>query len=202
MTAALRDQARERFCDTLLQVGPDATTLCEGWDAHRLAAHVWTLSYDAVAWLGIALAPFASLTERRLDRVVQRWPYKELVARLRQMQGFRCMPTDAWEGHRHGLGEYVVHTEDVRRANGLPSLKPDPELARALWLRLQVAARQLHGRPGRPGLVVDCTDAGEGPHVVRPGAGNVVTGPVVELLMWVYGRRQAADVTVKPAASA
>ncbi len=198
MSSSLRDAARDAFCDVLLQVGPTAPTLCEGWDAHRLAAHVWSLSYDPLAWAGMIVHPLNAFTERRLTRIVERWPYVELVARLRRMEGFTCMPWDGRQGHRHGLGEYVIHTEDLRRANDLPSVDPAPELAEALWLRLQVASRQLYGGRRR-GLVLAGTNPPRESYVACRGQGSVVTGPVLELLMWVYGRRDSAKVTITPA---
>lgn len=193
MSATLRDAARDAFCETLRSVPANGPTLCEGWDAHLLAAHVWTLSYDPLAWLGMVGGPLGALTEHRLRRTTRHFPYPALVDRLATMHTFRCMPFDAREDFRHSMGEYVIHTEDVRRANGLTTPEPSPELSDALWRRLQVAAPQLH-RP-RPGLTLHRTDR-PATYVVGKGEGAVVSGPSLELVLWVYGRRSAARVTV------
>lgn len=47
---ALRDAEQERCCDVLAQVPPDTPTLCEGWTAHDLAAHLWSLKQPDPRW--------------------------------------------------------------------------------------------------------------------------------------------------------
>ncbi len=105
------------------------------------------------------------------------------------------MPLDRFEGHRHALGEYFVHTQDVVRANGLEQDTPDPELEAALWLRVRVAARQLHRR-STPGLVLQCPD-GRSAHVTGRAPVTVVKGAPSELICWVFGREAVAEVTVQ-----
>lgn len=195
MSRILRDQARDDFCELLLRVGPQAPTLCEGWDAHHLAAHVWGMTHDVLSWPGIVLPVFGGLTERRLQRAMTAMSFPELVAEIGRLDGFRCMPGDGREGHRHALGEFVVHTEDVRRADDLPPAELSPALAEALWLRVQKVSRQLHRRR-HGGLVLVRTDGDSTPVVIAEGPGKVVSGPVLELLLWAHRRRGHADVTV------
>ncbi|MEP7331544.1 MAG: hypothetical protein ABI692_05590, partial [Terracoccus sp.] len=105
------------------------------------------------------------------------------------------MPFDRFGGHRHALGEYFVHTQDVVRANGLRQEGPGDELEDALWLRVQAAARELHRR-GSPGLVLKSKD-GRSALVARRPPMTVVTGLPSELMCWVYGRQAVADVTIR-----
>ncbi|MBC7760295.1 MAG: maleylpyruvate isomerase family mycothiol-dependent enzyme [Candidatus Saccharibacteria bacterium] len=196
MTAVLRDRQLRRCCDALDQVSDGAPTLCEGWSAHDLAIHLWTLKHDPLGWPGIAVPALAATARWRADRIRRRWSYAELVARLRAGRGgVACMPFDRFEGHRHALGEYFVHTQDVVRANGLDQEEPSNELEDALWLRVQVAARQLHRRR-RPGLVLETTDS-RSAQVTGGTPGTFVTGPPSELLCWAYGREGVADVTIR-----
>lgn len=196
MTADLRDRQFRQCCDALDQVSADAPTLCEGWAAHDLAIHLWTLKHDPLGWPGIVLPALAATTTRRADRIRRRWSYVELVARLRAERGdMACMPFDRFGGHRHALGEYFVHTQDVVRANGLRQEEPNDELEDALWLRVQAAARELHRR-GSPGLVLETRD-GRSAHVARRPPMTVVTGLPSELMCWVYGRQAVADVTIR-----
>ena len=44
---------RAALCDLLDEVGPHAPTLCEGWDTHDLAAHVWVRETDPIGASGI-----------------------------------------------------------------------------------------------------------------------------------------------------
>ncbi len=192
-----RDRQKDRLCDALESVEPTAPTLCEGWDAHDLAVHLWVLKHDAVSWPGAFLPPLAAVATRRARDIRARWRYDELVRRLRADAGsIACMPGDSLEGHRHALGEYFVHTLDVTRANDLPEATPDADLQDALWKRVQVAAPMLRWR-STPGLILRRPD-GASVRVGRPAwrPGPVVTGEPGELMCWVYGRERAADVTV------
>ena len=196
MTAELRDRQLRRCCDALDQVAADAPTLCEEWAAHDLAVHLWTLKRDPLGWPGIVIPALATTASRRADHLRGRWSYAELVARLRAEQGgIACMPLDRFEGHRHALGEYFVHTQDVVRANGLDQDTPDDELEDALWLRVQVAARHLHRRR-TPGLVLERPD-GRSAQVTGRAPRTVVKGAPSELMCWVFGREAVAHVTVQ-----
>ena len=196
VTAYLRDLQLRRCCDAFDHVSADAPTLCAGWAAHDLAIHLWTLKHDPLGWPGIAIPALAAMTMRRADRIKRRWSYAELVARLRAESGaIACMPFDRFEGHRHALGEYFVHSQDVARANGLDQEKPGSSLEDALWLRVQIAARQLHRRR-TPGLRLDSTD-GRSARVTGGPTRTVVSGLPSELMCWVYGRGALAAVTVR-----
>lgn len=201
MTAALRDRQKDRLCSALAAVEPGAPTLCEGWDAHDLAVHLWVLKHDPASWPAMVLPPLRRVADERARRIRDRWPYAELVDRLRAEPGeILCMPGDAREGHRHALGEYYVHTVDVTRANGLPEDEPDAALQEALWKRVRVAAPALRFL-NSPGLVLR-RPTGESARVGRPPArpGTVVTGEPTELMVWAYGREDVATVSVEPVA--
>ena len=189
---ALLDRQRDVCCGVLDAVPPDAPTLCEGWVAFDLAAHLDALCRDPLSLPGIAFPPFAPLTQRRARRLQQRLGYPGLVRRLNA--GSPWIPAfgiDPWQGLGHHLGEWFVHTEDVRRANDLEPAVVGPELGEALWRRVQAAARILHRR--RPnGLILRHPDGREARVVDGPSV-QVVTGDPGELMVWVY-RKRAADV--------
>ena len=193
MTAELRDAQRDEFCQVLAMVPPDSPTLCAGWTAFDLAAHVWLLNHGPRSWLGIVLPPLAWFTTSEIRRVRQRFSYAGLVEEIRTgPASLKCMPTDSWEDHRHALGEYFIHTEDVRRPNRLPRQEISAELAEALWQRLRVAARQLHPLASWEFLT---PQGGHG----RIGRGTItkrITGTPDELILWTYGRTDAARVEV------
>jgi uncharacterized protein (TIGR03085 family) len=192
VSAELRDRQLLRLCDVLDAVEPDAATLCAGWTAHDLAIHVWILQHDPLGWPGV-LVP--ALGRPRAERIRRRRSYGELVDRLRSGRGtIACMPLDRWEGHRHALGEFWIHTQDVARPNGIVQPAADPALQEALWRRVQRAARRLH-RHRSPGLVLERPD-GRRFAVTEQPARCIVTGEPTELMCWVYGREAVADVTV------
>lgn len=187
--------ARDRFVDAARRVGPDAPTLCAGWTARDLVGHVLVLRDDPLAWPGIGIPALAGLTDRRmaratasgyeaaLDSLARRRPWLPLVIDL---------PRSRWGHH---LGEFVVHAEDLLRANGLPPCQPDAATTEALWPRVQVAARQLHGRR-KQGLVLVRADTGESARVIPGEPALSVSGNVMELLVWIYRGVERSDVVV------
>ena len=191
VSAALRDRQLQRLCEALDQVDPDAPTWCEGWTAHDLAVHVWILKRVPLGWPGVVVP---RLGRGRAARIRGRWPYRDLVARLRRESGaIAAMPLDRWEDHRHALGEYWMHTQDVARPHGVLQPPVDDELAEALWLRVQRAAAALHRRTR--GLTLVHRD-GRRATVTRGAPTVVVLGSPGELMCWAYGR--PADVRIEP----
>src|SRR4051794_17393455 len=83
------DRERQELADLLLQIGPGAPTLCEGWETAHLAAHLVIRERrpDAMVGLGAEAAhiggPVASWPHRLEDRLRESTPYAEVVGRLR-----------------------------------------------------------------------------------------------------------------------
>ncbi|SDU89329.1 TIGR03085 family protein [Microlunatus sagamiharensis] len=192
---------RAELADLLDQVGPDAPTLCEGWDAHDLAAHLWIRETDPVGAGGIVAKPLSGLLERRMAEAKARWPYAELVDKVRN--GPARFSVFAIPGVDEGANtiEYFVHHEDVRRAGSTP-LEPRtlPEDVEGwLWRRLKLLARAQFRR-AKVGVVLEragVTDADGRPETIRAAAGtHIVTavGSPSELTLLANGRTRAADV--------
>lgn len=185
---------RERLllADLLEAVGPDAPTLCDGWRARDLAAHVVVREHRPDAAAGLLLKPLAS----RLDKAMAEFaakPYEELVQLVRtgppRFSPFSLKQID----EAANVVEFYVHTEDVRRAQpDWTRRELDPVLQNTLWSRLERTAR-LTGRKAPTGLVLRRPD---GQTVVAHKGTPVVTvtGEPSELLLFLYGRQQAADV--------
>lgn len=190
MSALLRDRQLTRLCDALDAVPAGAPSCCEGWTAHDLAVHLWQLHHDPIGW-ALLLPPLEAAANRRIARLRDAGNYRDLVAQLRHERGpVPCMmPFDALEGHRHALGEYFVHTQDIVRANGLEQDPVDDALAEALWRRAAQAAWQL-----RWGWVLEHPD-GRRTRTLGPVRG-IVRGEPAELICWVHGR--PAEVTSVP----
>ncbi|GHF31576.1 MULTISPECIES: TIGR03085 family metal-binding protein [Streptomyces] len=188
---------RERLllADLLETAGPDAPTLCEGWTARDLAAHVVVRERRADAAAGVLFKPLAS----RLERVQAEFaakPYEELVQLVRsgppKVSPFALKQID----EAANTVEFYVHTEDVRRAQ--PDWTPrsvDPVFADALWTRLEAMARVV-GRRSPAGLVLRRPDGRVA--VARKGAPVVtVTGEPAELILFAFGRQKAAKVELE-----
>ncbi|RFC75658.1 TIGR03085 family metal-binding protein [Streptomyces sp. AcE210] len=185
---------RERLllADLLEAAGPDAPTLCEGWNARDLAAHVVVRERRADAAGGILIKQLAQRLERVQAEFAEK-PYDELIQLIRtgppRFSPFSLKQID----EASNAVEFYVHTEDVRRAQ--PDWTPrelDPVFADVLWSRLERMARVV-GRKSPVGLVLRRPDGRT--VVAHKGAPVVtVTGEPAELLMFAFGRQDAARV--------
>ncbi|MFE3163646.1 TIGR03085 family metal-binding protein [Streptomyces sp. NPDC059224] len=187
---------RERLllADLLETAGPEEPTLCEGWVTRDLAAHVVVRERRPDAAGGALLKQLAP----RLEKVTAEFaakPYEELIQLIRtgppRFSPFQLKQID----EAANTVEFYVHTEDVRRAQ--PDWSPrelDPVFQDALWSRLERTARLL-GRGVPTGLVLRRPDGQTA--VAHRGAPVVtVTGEPSELLMFAFGRQNAAKVAL------
>ncbi|WP_406489262.1 TIGR03085 family metal-binding protein [Streptomyces phaeochromogenes] len=188
---------RERLllADLLETEGPDAPTLCEGWNTRDLAAHVVVRERRPDAAGGILIKQLAS----RLDRVMAEFtekPYEELIQLIRtgppRFSPFSLKQID----EASNAIEFYVHTEDVRRAQpDWVTRELDSVFQDALWSRLERGAR-LMGRGAPTGLVLRRPD-GQTAVAHRGTPVVTVTGEPSELVMFVHGRQNAADVELE-----
>lgn len=192
---------RVELCDLLETVGPQAPTLCGDWDAHDLAAHLWIRETDPVGVTGMLARPLSGLLDRRMTDTKQRWPYPELVDRIRN--GPARFSVFAFPGvdEPANTTEFFVHHEDVRRA-GEQALAPrllEADIEDWMWRRLKLLGRAFFRRVPtgvvleRGGSAADATE----PDTIRAVSGTpIVTlvGRPSELLLFAHGRGRVADV--------
>ncbi|MDH6627038.1 uncharacterized protein (TIGR03085 family) [Streptomyces sp. LBL] len=185
---------RERLllADLLEAEGPEAPTLCEGWTTRDLAAHVVVRERRPDAAGGILIKQLASRLDKVMDEFAAK-PYEELIQLIRtgppRFSPFSLKQVD----EASNIVEFYVHTEDVRRAR--PDWAPrelDPVFQDALWSRLERSAR-LMGRSVPTGLVLRRPN-GQTAVAHRGTPVVTVTGEPSELLLFLYGRQNAAKV--------
>jgi uncharacterized protein (TIGR03085 family) len=200
---------RAELCDLFDKVGPDAPTLTGSWDAHDLAAHLWIRESDPLAAAGIAARPLAGLTERRMSEVRRRWPFPELVEKIRNGPARFSVLALPGVDEAANASEFFVHHEDVRRAGAEP-LPPRPlpdDIETWLWRRLKLLGRAYFRRAG-VGVVLDRAGATGSPgpegstargETLRVASGPrtvTIIGPASELTLFAHGRTGAAQVTL------
>ncbi|MGW1156710.1 TIGR03085 family metal-binding protein [Streptomyces sp. NPDC002513] len=188
---------RERLllADLLEAMGPDAPTLCEGWNTRDLAAHVVVRERRPDAAGGVLVKQLAPRLEKVMGEYTAK-PYEELIQLIRtgppRFSPFQLKQLD----EAANTVEFYVHTEDVRRAQ--PDWTPrelDPVFQDALWSRLERTAR-LTARKAPTGLVLRRPD-GQTAVAHRGTPVVTVTGAPSELLMFALGRQRAADVELE-----
>ncbi|SCK23992.1 TIGR03085 family metal-binding protein [Streptomyces sp. WMMB 322] len=185
---------RERLilADLLESSGPEAPTLCDGWKARDLAAHVVVRERRADAAGGILLKSLAPRLERVQGEFTSK-PYEELIQLIRtgppRMSPYALKQVD----EAANTVEFYIHSEDLRRA--VPDWTPrelDAVFQDALWKRLEKMAR-VFGRKSPVGLVLRRPDGQTA--VARKGTPVVtVTGEPGELVLYVAGRQRVARV--------
>jgi uncharacterized protein (TIGR03085 family) len=190
-------EERLALCDLLDATGPEAPTLCTGWQTRDLAAHLVLRERRPDAAAGVLGGPVAGHTARVQRRLGQRMTYAQLVAAFRdgppRMSAFALPGMD----DRVNTVEYFVHHEDVRRAQ--PDWEPrdiSEGLSQALWGRLKSARFLMRKAPVGVELA---RDDGGGPYrlTVRNARPTVtVIGTPAELTMWATGRTGVAHVTL------
>ncbi len=191
---------RSRLCDLLDVLGPDAPTVLDGWTTRDLAAHLYLREHDPVAGPGMVIAgPWARLAERHRQAAARR-DYVELVAAVRS--GPRGVFRLGWLRRVPNLNECFVHHEDVRRANGGQPRALDLAMNDALWANVRGSAWYLARRFRGAGLTLRNTVSGAETRV-RGGQPSVrVTGDPGELLLFLFGRDNIAEVTFDGAPTA
>ena len=185
----LDQREREELCDLFLELGPDAATLCEGWTTADLAAHLAVREREPLASTGIMFERFAPYLQRRQ----QAWRdkgYENVVARLRsgpplwwRIPGLRTLVN---------LNEWAIHHEDVRRANGQARRADRRDLEDAIWKTLRRGARYMTRKIKGAGVDLVLPDGDRADGKGEPRA--ELRGEPLELLLYLSGRRRAADV--------
>ena len=184
---------RERLADLLLDVGPDVDTLCEGWTARDLTAHILMRERRPDGAIGIAIKPLSGYGEKVQATIAEK-PWDEMVRRLRGgPPSWSPMRIDTVDRAANTI-EFFVHHEDVRRAQADWTVRDlDADLREDLHRSLSRSARMLVRRVPT-GLVLQPTDGGE-PITARKAEPVVtVRGPIGELVLFCYGRQAHAEV--------
>ena len=195
-------EERLALSDLLEATGPDAPTLCVGWQTRDLAAHLVLRERRPDAAAGVLGGPLAGHTARVQRRLGERRTYAQLVQAVRdgppRLSPFALPGVD----EAANTVEYFVHHEDIRRAQ--PDWEPrdiPAALSDALWGRLKSSRLFMRKAPvgvelARNGRGEDAGGAGPYRVTVKNARPTVtVIGTPAELTMWVMGRTGAAHVT-------
>jgi uncharacterized protein (TIGR03085 family) len=184
----LAQQERATLCNLLVELGPDAPTLCEGWITADMAAHLVVRERRPDSGPGLVWPPLAGYTEKVRQAKRDHTAWETLVDTVRRGPPLLLRPFDG----AMNTVEYFIHVEDIRR--GQPGWEPrtiSDDLADALWNRVgpggmakHVAATIVLESPGRA-----AKEAGTGPRLV-------LTGHPGELTMFGAGRQSSSRVEI------
>lgn len=202
------DRQRQHLCtllDSLSREQWDADTMCDGWDAGDMVAHLLVREREPVAALGILIPPLSTLTDKRMAK-------RKSAGRTAVMADLRQGPP-AWMrlpvARDVQVGEDWIHAADIARGGAATldgaNIQPfdgteDPEVAVLLWKAVGRFAPLTLRSIDTPGVIA-LTD-GTTTRSYRVGgamariapdepADVTITGPVGELVLYLTGRRVA-----------
>lgn len=191
---------RQSLSSSLTRLGPDAPTLCEGWLARDLAAHIVLRERRPDAVAGVFVPQLAAHSQRVQDGYAER-SWDGLVDMVRE-------GPPGWSPSRLpgvddavNLLEFYVHHEDLLRA--APDWTPqerrtlDHDEQEALWSRLGQMG-QLLFRRSPVGVVLVTPDHGRRAVKGPTKLGTVVLrGEPSELVLFGFGRAGVAQVDIE-----
>ncbi|MHC9291262.1 TIGR03085 family metal-binding protein [Mycobacterium sp. LTG2003] len=186
MSIAQRERAA--LVESMRAAGPDAPTLCEGWNARDLAAHLVVRERRLDAAPGILVPKLAGYTAKVQQQVTDSTDWATLVDQIASgpplFSPFKVLDPLV------NVAEMFIHNEDVRRAQ--PDWEPrvlDDATVNALSRQVATMARMSMAKS--PARVSLRTPEGKTLATVGSGPAVTVTGAPGELLMFAAGREQA-----------
>lgn len=193
------DTERKKLAQLFAEVGPDAPTLCEGWAARDLAAHLYVRENDPLSAAGMMVGPL----EGRLDNAMEKQKSRDYAELVRDWSAgpAKLNPMRLMDPLVNGI-EHFVHHEDLRRGDGVARPREfDAETTEMLLGRLKQMAPMLLRGSDKPVIL---TPTGGVPIVVGDKRGVAergddvvrVSGAPGELLLWAFGR-DVVEVTIE-----
>jgi uncharacterized protein (TIGR03083 family) len=175
------------FLDTLTPEQWETPSLCPGWTVRQAAAHI---TQSSTNWGRLSFELLRSgfrfnALILRLGRDDQRKP-EEITSALRAMVGGRRRPPGT--AVADPLADVLVHGQDIAVPLGLPRTMPVPAAVIAAE-RLWKMGFPFNARKRFPNVTFTATDAD-----FSVGDGNVVRGPIQDIVMTLSGRRAGLPV--------
>jgi uncharacterized protein (TIGR03085 family) len=182
---------RAALCNTALEAGELAPTLCGGWTVKDLVIHLLIRERDPLGAPGIVVPKLGALTDRATRRLSGH-DFSSLVERVRKgppkWSPFAVPPLD----RAVNTLEYFVHHEDIRRAaTGWEPRELTAREQKAVWSSITVAGKGLVRSVGVPVEIRWAGDEKGRSAVLRKGDDPaILSGAPSELAMFLFGRDQ------------
>ena len=183
---SLTSNERAAICDSFEEVGPDAPTLCEGWNTRDLLAHMLVRERRPDAGLGLVV-PFLRTHLEQVTESFKAEPWNKMIKTFRDGPPILSVSAIPVVGDRFNLGEFFIHHEDIRCAQ--PDWAPradNPELDDALWNPLKMMGRMLVRKSP---VGVTLRSAGRDDIVAKKSEkGVILVGMPGEIVIHLFGR--------------
>lgn len=165
----------------------DQPTLCEGWRVREVVGHLLTPALSSTvntAKVILATGGYGPGFDR-LAREFGAMPTDRLVGELRANAGNIFVPPTM--GAAAPLTDVIVHTQDITRPLRIEAPVEATEVDPAITFCVMPKSNPffVHNRRLKE-IRLEATD-----HKWKWGKGEVIEGPILDLLLAVLGRRQA-----------
>ncbi len=192
----LRTGPRADLVAALRAARPTDPTLCEGWEARHLAAHV-VLRERRPVQMALSMARSVDPTAPLADDASDEAGYARLVDQVEEGPS-RLSPLE-WAPAANVV-EFLVHAADVRRGQDLPEAPGElPEhLTAAVWRSVRpMATRRYRRAAARGGVGLVLVSPLARAVLARGERSAVLSGTPLELALWVSGRERASLARVE-----
>ena len=188
---SLAKRERSALAQTLRNLGPDAPTLCQGWNSFDLLAHLIVRETRPDAALGIFIPALSSYSDKVAAKI-KKSDFETLVQEF--ADGPKKFSPFAFPGIDNLANsiELVIHHEDLLRAqpNYVPRIFSETD-KQFLWKRFTQSSK-IFMRKAKIGIVAK---SDQGTYTVKTGKSCVtIQGEVVDLFLFAYGRKSAANI--------
>ena len=183
---SITDNERAEMCDLFASVGPDAPTLCEGWNTSDLLAHLLVRERRPDAAAGIAV-PFLRKHAADVMESFKAEPWDDLIKQFGGGPPIWSVWAIPVLGDKANLAEFFIHHEDIRRAqDGWVPRDDDQARDDALWNPLKMMGRLLFRKSP---VGVTLRSAGRDDIVAKKGdRGVILVGLPGEVVLHSFGR--------------
>lgn len=188
---SLAKRERLAISQLLRKLGPEAPTLCEGWNSFDLLVHLVSRETRPDAAIGLVVPALSSYTSK-VAQVIKSRGFENLIMEFEQ--GPKTTSFFALPGvdNLANSFEFLIHHEDLLR--GQPDYSPrnlDEDDKKLIWKRFTQSGKLLM-RKAKVGIIAQ---SDQGTYTLKSGNSCVtMKGEVFDLLLFAYGRKAHVNI--------
>jgi uncharacterized protein (TIGR03085 family) len=188
---SLAKRERVAISQLLRKLGPDAPTLCEGWNSFDLLVHLVSRETRPDAAIGLVVPALSSYTSKVAQDIKSRG-FENLITEFEhgpKRTSFFALPG---VDNLANSFEFLIHHEDLLR--GQPDYSPrtlDEDDKKLIWKRFTQSGKLLM-RKAKVGIIAQ---SDQGTYTIKSGNSCVtMKGEVIDLLLFAYGRKAHVNI--------
>jgi uncharacterized protein (TIGR03085 family) len=188
---SLAKRERVAISQLLRKLGPDAPTLCEGWNSFDLLVHLVSRETRPDAAIGLVVPALSSYTSKVAQDIKSRG-FENLITEFEhgpKRTSFFALPG---VDNLANSFEFLIHHEDLLR--GQPDYSPrtlDEDDKKLIWKRFTQSGKLLL-RKAKVGIIAQ---SDQGTYTIKSGNSCVtMKGEVIDLLLFAYGRKAHVNI--------